>query len=983
MLYHISFRSKYTCNTRKEIVLYDFNKKFSLIEYLENFKSQKSHAGNIKKNNTTEDIILKSKHIDLNPFEVLNRQGEKNRTYTEKFEIDMISLAKESEYYDDYMIFELNYQPITEITFKDYIKKPKYYGYYLYATNIIPIIYATKKAKNELFEKKRSFKVKVDFKTCKDTNNTYNFDYSNKEETAYKLTQDSLNFLEILTTCIFFDTVDLDNFKQNRFSKKRIKVELLSMFRSFINESLNFNETIPYEIFSTEMITTFWDDIDTLLTKYVYLIDEILISLCFYIPFINYSKEHGSKYTNISKKLKDLGEDEQKELIDEQLDNYTQNFSMNADIIGEDNIKEDELKKFQEVIKISKEVNKEFIHHGARLCITSKSLQLIRDFSNKIYTEVPEIEKNESIYGIDRYNLYTFNTANDENTSNFKYSDVFLKKLINVPITIDKKLLNLVSDFLRLKYGKRTEICMITKYNSIYSILTKYFIDNNVDSISIYLPFVLDFRGRVYSLSPLSITDVKIIRYILRPNKNAKLKVKKNDFYYDYVEHIDKVYKIDPKWHDIVNTLEEEEKAILLVGFVQLSKLVKSHLLTKSSTGCSVTLSEFILEGIIIFNLSDVIKIAEKYNIDDIDDIAYLKSTLYKVENYLLTGESFTIIIDSTASGIQHLSTWLLLKEEYKKYVNLRPGQTWYCTYTKLYQLLIENIVTKISEELLPLFTRKRLKKIFMTIPYNATPNRLCNYFCELMSMEDRVKIRENWKLILNGCYSIFNNIFEYKYSELHTLKRLKTVKKGLKIKNKDSIFVFSIFDSVFDFTYYKTTIVKKEIKFKGRRPYRWTQCKTAIADRNALIEKELKSLKKRIETRVIKLNLKIETETNEKKKEKNMITRDGLVITLGNKGLLLDKLSEKGKINIFYNQIKTLRALPANVMHCTDATYLKELFLTSYDYGIYTQTIHDEFIIPVENYFEFLEHANHVFERLIKEVHGKDEKLNALFILL
>jgi len=81
------------------------------------------------------------------------------------------------------------------------------------------------------------------------------------------------------------------------------------------------------------------------------------------------------------------------------------------------------------------------------------------------------------------------------------------------------------------------------------------------------------------------------------------------------------------------------------------------------------------------------------------------------------------------------------------------------------------------------------------------------------------------------------------------------------------------------------------------------------------------------------------------------------------------------------FKKVKT--ALTANIMHMTDALFLRNVYLQCRNTGTNINTIHDEFIIPVGIYFKFLEYQNKAYSDLYFEINGVRLNIQSLFIAL
>lgn len=82
-------------------------------------------------------------------------------------------------------------------------------------------------------------------------------------------------------------------------------------------------------------------------------------------------------------------------------------------------------------------------------------------------------------------------------------------------------------------------------------------------------------------------------------------------------------------------------------------------------------------------------------------------------------------------------------------------------------------------------------------------------------------------------------------------------------------------------------------------------------------------------------------------------------------------------------NKKKSDIAFVANVIHATDASFLEKIHAEAYNKKVDMYTVHDEFIIPVEYFLEFLDVANKAYKELYKEVTNDNINKDSFFIVL
>jgi hypothetical protein len=69
--------------------------------------------------------------------------------------------------------------------------------------------------------------------------------------------------------------------------------------------------------------------------------------------------------------------------------------------------------------------------------------------------------------------------------------------------------------------------------------------------------------------------------------------------------------------------------------------------------------------------------------------------------------------------------------------------------------------------------------------------------------------------------------------------------------------------------------------------------------------------------------------------------------------------------------------------MHCSDSTFLYMVYMKCTKKNIFIKTIHDEFIVPVYNYTEFIEICNIIYAEMYNEINNENIICNSFFIVL
>lgn len=522
-------------------------------------------------------------------------------------------MAEEGRFYSDYIKFEI--ESITVLSLQDFreiLNTKSYDFYYNYYTYLTPIRFAVLTSYAYLGKK---FKLKLN-----NSNLTLN--------------TDSINYLKLMTIVNIYDTLDMDNFECNRFYKKRVIERLLEIVEVNLNTHVKFNEVV--KLIGDGDKSLFFNQFKVFFYKNLCYIEEILISLCFGLPYVSYAQSYGSTLF-----------ESQKNKIHTQ---STSPLEDNCDTGDHNNLKENLLSTIESSeLYVEKEAVR-YTRFGVRYLKFSKQIQFVRDITLDVFKYPPVLQDNK-LYFMDkskRYDIFIYNAANTKDYSDFKFNEKIIQKIASIPLTFNKELFNLINILFLKKFSKKTTISIKTKFHSINYVFNNLFMDKK--NVSLYFPYCVDFRGRIYITSPLSITDIKLLRFIIIPHRISQKKfVKHNVFYHQFYKYVYLLHNL--RGVDCTNFLDEK-KILILLGLLNLGKIKKSALIVS----CSVSLESFIQKGIEIFNISNDLELIKVLGLDDIDDIGYILTMKSKLYDYIFKDCLFSIIVDSTASGIFHLN---------------------------------------------------------------------------------------------------------------------------------------------------------------------------------------------------------------------------------------------------------------------------------------------------------------------------------------
>lgn len=390
-------------------------------------------------------------------------------------------------------------------------------------------------------------------------------------------------------------------------------------------------------------------------------------------------------------------------------------------------------------------------------------------------------EKFEGFYFRSESYIYslTFNSiiplcSQNPLTNNFKMGDdKFSLDLLNRKILIDLKMLEKIKNHYFNEFSIDEEIIYdeyenllknhsnFLKENDIdaikesskrmsiiqKAIIFKYIIDNKIEWC--YASILLDFRGRIYKTSNFSLTFIKEFRIC------SYFGFYDDNFFENYKEgKTDKIVNKYLLHLEKLKTGIDWSKKNIIIKRAILWTLISLAEVRKKELGSQVTLLEFIIKGIQMFNSNYTSKDYEE-KILIIYYYSIIEMLIY--ENRIKIN---TISKDATASVYQHLVKILLpLNDKSLAEVNLDSNDTWYDTYEILIERWKKEKKDKIKsikfDELEKYFNRKNLKKILMTQNYGCGWRKCYNYFFEQFENLDENNKKKMGKLL----HSFYNFI--------------------------------------------------------------------------------------------------------------------------------------------------------------------------------------------------------------------------------
>lgn len=428
----------------------------------------------------------------------------------------------------------------------------------------------------------------------------------------------------------------------------------------------------------------------------------------------------------------------------------------------------------------------------------------------------------------------TFYSINELSKINYRSNKRFIlkeeseviEKLLNYSVMIDKDLLKenlniycsenkIEIQNIEHEYGnliknlkKILEEEDSTAYKEICKIISKYqkaltfkkILEDEREEVIYYMPFLFDFRGRIYKMSGLSPTFLKEIRYCLYLGYYNEKEIK--------CQKLNEIDKIILKYENLIDESEyfkkfKNETIKIKISIIWI--LISIGEIYKNEIGEEVKIEDFIKKSIK--------KIEHKETDNSLDYEKKMKMDYYtkiikEIENKIY--KKRLISKDATASVFQHLIKILGPKDNNSlKYCNMDSSDTWYDTYSIIinkWKKENENAIKKIKNEK-NIFNRKTLKKVLMTENYGCGINTAWKYF------KKEINLIEND----NEIYETFTNFYKYISKECILTKENSYMiidyfnkLEEKKIETSDK--------SIIDFTYKK--IIKKQIDttYKNKR---------------------------------------------------------------------------------------------------------------------------------------------------------------------
>lgn len=648
-----------------------------------------------------------------------------------------------------------------------------------------------------------------------------------------------INFLELN----LFKSTNLENWKNYYdFIENDNNIEIFKK----IEENINYLNSINYKIIKNKLLKFYNEDE---IENFNFILSLIILKI-FCINSIYSSKNDKLKsmydYSNsISKEInKLLIWIEFKEKIDFKIEEneiwrFTIDFIsllMAKEIIDKEDFISNKFKKnkFIYIKNIIKDNNLLLAREKYNKYVKSDNLYLLSShfsLTQKVFKKNP---RSGYKFETDINSKFIENMLNNWIYIDKNMLEIIYNKLLEDGDYINKNIENINSDLnLKLveyiKKKDKTSVRLISqKISKIQNILRIKNILKIDLSGKIYIPFSLDFRGRVYLESEISPTFYKEIRYCMNKGMYDVLECKEyiynniiNDKLNEYLYKINSIKNIDLK-----NKPKDVNIAIIWL-------IISIGEINKSKMDKEVKILDFINEGVALINNENYTS-----NLDFYDKIKIIqtKKIFREIENNIYI--KWLISKDATASVYQHLIKTCGYKDKDSlKKCNLNSLDTWYDTYRFVIEAFENNIKrSQLSNKTFhEIFNRKTLKSTIMTENYSASLETCKKYFLSKIDIE-KYNINEKEEIL-----TIFNKFYKFiSESNIFLNQEISCILNYFKEKDYVMYINNENYDTVF-LKYYKGDKKQKEFRFENKR-YTYQQYKITDIYDNPKIKISIKA---------------------------------------------------------------------------------------------------------------------------------------------
>lgn len=303
---------------------------------------------------------------------------------------------------------------------------------------------------------------------------------------------------------------------------------------------------------------------------------------------------------------------------------------------------------------------------------------------------------------------------------------------------------------LKFFHSKLSKLLTLIRIKKILSL--------NFDNKKLYYPFMFCFRGRIYELSDLSFTFYKEFRYCLYSGLYEEEEEKFHPISYQITSVLDTQFVYFEKFFWFKNLTLVRKRACIWI-FVSIGAIKKSEL------GLEIHISTFVEKGLELWRAADTLFFDDVY---DKIEFNYFLHLIKELQSFNVM-KKWIFWKDAPASCFQHLLMILGggTKNSYK-ICNLDSFDTYYDPYgyliadfffkkkEEIKRNIFDETGTLLDEKAYSdIFSRSRLKKIFMTESYGAGYQKLTSFFILDLNFDNYEQVEKDaimfvWKALFN-----------------------------------------------------------------------------------------------------------------------------------------------------------------------------------------------------------------------------------------
>lgn len=486
---------------------------------------------------------------------------------------------------------------------------------------------------------------------------------------------------------------------------------------------------------------------------------------------------------------------------------------------------------YKDVLKIFKKLSKSLNIDNSILNILTKLEKILikGKLKSKLNIKLSEIEYNKLInFWINALALNLKNNEYYKTTLNYLENKNTKDRIINNNFTINNKnnypklkLKNfpgseeLLESYAKLKKVKSdlfelqnnyleilAKIRTLQQHETVINILKEKKINEYC------LQHHVDFRGRAYSNSILSVINTKWMRSIIYYGYFTEEELMKLD---EEVIATNAYNNLSKCFYLIKNLNLINQRPLILQGIMWCLIDLAKHYKNEITKDCKISLEDFIKKGLEIFKKAKNITYIDE-NLDFDQNLEINKVCI--IINELIAGnitKKYYLNKDTTASVLQHLLKILGIRDEKAlELCNLAGNNVW----TDPYMVILDNFFKNntINEVSKLFFNRNNLKRVMMTYYYSVTYYTALKYFLKSCRSQGPYKLVIS-EAIEKSLIEDFLKFFNYLKNN-HEIDLFFEIKSSKLKKNPKNITLLD--DSNIILIYYTKYNKRVEVKHKN-----------------------------------------------------------------------------------------------------------------------------------------------------------------------